>query len=99
MSTLLAAAGSLWGRPRPCLTGRPVQPRGTTLSSACPSCYDQTEPPHRFTYRDGHLIIAGRSVPLTTAQSRSLTTVLSPALPDHPWPDTVLEPIQRPGSN
>jgi hypothetical protein len=40
-------------------------------------------------YRDGTLVIAGRSVLLTTAQSRSLATVLTPALGDHPWPDTV----------
>ena len=40
-------------------------------------------------YRNGELVIAGRSVPLTAAQSRSLATVLTPASADHPWPDTV----------
>jgi len=40
-------------------------------------------------YRDGTLVIAGRSVPLTTAQSRSLAMVLTPAQTNHPWPDTV----------
>lgn len=40
-------------------------------------------------YRDGTLVIAGPSVPPTTAQSRSLATVLTPALAGHPWPDTV----------
>ena len=40
-------------------------------------------------YRDGTLVIAGRSVPLTTAQSRSLAAVLTPASADHPWPDTI----------
>ncbi|MEJ7648195.1 MAG: non-homologous end-joining DNA ligase [Nakamurella sp.] len=41
-------------------------------------------------YRDGRLIIAGRSVPLKSAQSRSLAEVLEPAGTDHPWPDTIL---------
>ena len=39
---------------------------------------------------DGVLVIVGRSVPLTPAQSRSLAAVLEPAGPGHPWPDTVL---------
>ena len=39
---------------------------------------------------DGQLVIAGRSVPLSTPQSRSLGAVLAPAGPDHPWPDTII---------
>ena len=41
-------------------------------------------------YRDGALVIAGRSVPLTPAQSRSLAAVLTPAGTEHPWPDSIL---------
>ena len=39
---------------------------------------------------DGQLIIVGRTVPLTKAQSKELAGQLQPAGPDHPWPDTVL---------
>ena len=38
----------------------------------------------------GQLVIVGRSVPLSTAQSASLGAVLVPAGPGHPWPDTVI---------
>ena len=40
-------------------------------------------------YRNGILVIAGRSVPLSAEQSRSLATVLTPATGAHPWPDTI----------
>ncbi len=40
-------------------------------------------------YQDGVLRMVGRSASLTTAQSRSLAAVLTPARTDHPWPDTV----------
>jgi hypothetical protein len=44
--------------------------------------------------RDGRpheqLVIVGRSVPLSPAQSISLAAVLEPAGPAHPWPDTVI---------
>lgn len=40
-------------------------------------------------YRADELVVVGRSVPLTAAQSRSLGAVLLPAGPDHPWPDTI----------
>lgn len=39
---------------------------------------------------EGVLVMVGRSVPLTTAQSLSLASVLKPARSEHPWPDTVL---------
>lgn len=39
---------------------------------------------------DGQLVIIGRSVPLSAAQSASLAAVLEPAEPGHPWPDTVI---------
>ena len=41
-------------------------------------------------YRGAELVIAGRSVPLKPAQSRSLAAVLTPAASGHPWPDTVI---------
>ncbi len=40
-------------------------------------------------YRGGTLVVAGRSVPLSADQSRSLAAVLTPAESDHPWPDTI----------
>ncbi|MEV0287944.1 ATP-dependent DNA ligase [Kribbella sp. NPDC050820] len=40
-------------------------------------------------YRDGELVIVGRTVPLSWAQSEQLAAVLSPAGPDHPWPDEI----------
>lgn len=43
----------------------------------------------RYT-NDGHLVMVGRSVPLSCAQSASLAAVLEPTRPGHPWPDTVL---------
>ena len=43
----------------------------------------------RYT-RDGRLVIVGRSVPLSSAQSISLAAVLEAAGPQHPWPDTVI---------
>ena len=39
---------------------------------------------------DGRLVIVGRSVPLSPAQSISLAAVLEPAGQGHPWPDTVI---------
>jgi ATP-dependent DNA ligase len=39
--------------------------------------------------RDGVLTIVGKSVPLSRAQAASLAAVLSPAGPDHPWPDEI----------
>lgn len=41
-------------------------------------------------YRGGQLVIVGRSVPLSTSQSRSLAAVLEPAGADHPWPDSII---------
>jgi hypothetical protein len=38
----------------------------------------------------GQLVIVGRSVPLSAGQSTSLATILQPAGPGHPWPDTVI---------
>ena len=38
----------------------------------------------------GQLVIIGRSVPLSSAQAAPLASVLEPAGPGHPWPDTVL---------
>jgi hypothetical protein len=41
-------------------------------------------------YREaGELGQVGRTVPLTAAQSAQLGAVLSPARPDHPWPDEI----------
>lgn len=37
-------------------------------------------------HRGGELVVVGRTVPLTTAQSTELGSVLSPAGADHPWP-------------
>lgn len=36
--------------------------------------------------RGGELVVVGRTVPLTTAQSTDLGAVLTPASNDHPWP-------------
>ena len=38
---------------------------------------------------DGQLVIVGKSVPSTKTQSDALAAVLTPAGPDHPWPDEV----------
>ena len=37
----------------------------------------------------GVLTIAGKSVPLSHAQASSLAKVLTPAGPEHPWPDEI----------
>ena len=41
-------------------------------------------------FRDGMLVIAGRSVALNPAQAKALADVLTPAGPDHPWPDSIV---------
>src|SRR3712207_7504060 len=38
-------------------------------------------------YRDGELVVVGRTSPLSPAQSAELADVLTPAGPDHPWPE------------
>ena len=40
-------------------------------------------------YRDGELVVVGRSSPLSPAQSVELAAVLRPARADHPWPDRI----------
>ena len=40
-------------------------------------------------YRDGELVVVGRSSPLSPAQSAELAAVLTPAGPDHPWPERI----------
>ncbi|MBN1094401.1 ATP-dependent DNA ligase [Blastococcus sp. TML/M2B] len=40
-------------------------------------------------YRDGELVVVGRTVPLDPRQSAELAAVLRPADDDHPWPDRV----------
>ena len=40
-------------------------------------------------YRGDELVIVGRTVPLTRAQSQSLAAVLEPAAAEHPWPGTI----------
>ncbi|MCZ2858725.1 ATP-dependent DNA ligase [Blastococcus sp. VKM Ac-2987] len=40
-------------------------------------------------YRDGELVVVGRTSPLTPAQSAELAAVLRPAGPDHPWPERI----------
>jgi hypothetical protein len=40
-------------------------------------------------YRGDDLVIVGRTVPLSPAQSAALAAVLTPAKPGHPWPDEV----------
>ncbi|WP_456600440.1 ATP-dependent DNA ligase [Blastococcus sp. SYSU DS0616] len=40
-------------------------------------------------YRDGELVVVGRSSPLTPAQSAELAGVLRPAGTDHPWPERI----------
>lgn len=39
--------------------------------------------------RDGELVVAGRSAPLTSAQSRSLARLLREPLTLHPWPEEI----------
>jgi hypothetical protein len=40
-------------------------------------------------WRDGKLIIVGRTTALSTLQSRTLATLLRPAAEEHPWPDSI----------
>ncbi len=40
-------------------------------------------------YRGGELVVVGRTAPLSPAQAAELAAVLSPAGPDHPWPDRI----------
>ena len=40
-------------------------------------------------YRGDDLVIVGRTVPLSPAQSTELGAVLNPAKPGHPWPDEI----------
>ncbi|MCA0146977.1 ATP-dependent DNA ligase [Blastococcus sp. LR1] len=40
-------------------------------------------------YRDGELVVVGRTSPLSPAQSAELAGVLRPADDDHPWPDRI----------
>ena len=40
-------------------------------------------------YRDGELVVVGRTSPLTPDQAAAVAGALSPAGPDHPWPDRI----------
>lgn len=40
-------------------------------------------------YRDGELVVVGRSTPLSPAQAAELAAALRPAAADHPWPDRI----------
>lgn len=40
-------------------------------------------------FRDGELVVVGRTSPLTPAQADELAAVLRPAGEDHPWPDRI----------
>jgi ATP-dependent DNA ligase len=40
-------------------------------------------------FRDGELVVVGRTSPLSPAQAAELAAVLRPAGPDHPWPDRI----------
>jgi ATP-dependent DNA ligase len=40
-------------------------------------------------YRDGELVVVGRTSPLSPRQSAELAAVLTPATSDHPWPDRI----------
>jgi len=40
-------------------------------------------------YRDGELVVVGRTSPLSPRQAAELAAVLSPAGDDHPWPDRI----------
>jgi ATP-dependent DNA ligase len=40
-------------------------------------------------YRDGELVVVGRTSPLSPTQSAELAAVLTPAGVDHPWPDRI----------
>jgi ATP-dependent DNA ligase len=39
--------------------------------------------------RDGELVVVGRTSPLSPKQAQELAAVLTPAGPDHPWPDRI----------
>ena len=39
--------------------------------------------------RDGELVVVGRTSPLSQRQAQELSAVLTPAGPDHPWPDRI----------
>lgn len=39
--------------------------------------------------RDGELRIIGRPTPLSTSQASAVASLLTPAGPDHPWPDEI----------
>jgi ATP-dependent DNA ligase len=40
-------------------------------------------------YRDGELVVVGRTSPLSPRQSAELAAVLTPAEGDHPWPERI----------
>jgi ATP-dependent DNA ligase len=40
-------------------------------------------------YRDGELVVVGRTSPLSPRQAEELAAVLTPAGADHPWPDRI----------
>lgn len=40
-------------------------------------------------YRDGELVVVGRTSPLSPRQAAELAQVLTPAGPDHPWPERI----------
>ncbi|HEV7211013.1 MAG TPA: ATP-dependent DNA ligase [Blastococcus sp.] len=40
-------------------------------------------------YRDGELVVVGRTSPLSPRQAAELAAVLTPAGDDHPWPDRI----------
>jgi ATP-dependent DNA ligase len=40
-------------------------------------------------YRDGELVVVGRTSPLSPRQSAELAAVLTPAGDDHPWPERI----------
>ena len=40
-------------------------------------------------YRDGELVVVGRTSPLSPAQSAELGAVLTAAREDHPWPERI----------
>ena len=40
-------------------------------------------------YRDGELLVVGRTSPLSPAQARELADALTPAGPEHPWPERI----------
>ncbi len=40
-------------------------------------------------YRDGELVVVGRTSPLSPRQAEELAAVLTAAGPDHPWPDRI----------